>query len=127
MQISQQRLEKHACRPFLVGHWQKFSLLFISIKLPLKGVAALDMLLRGVASLDMPLSGEIAATGDSHLEITGEIIENGETHLDTFVVEGGVVNRLCVGVAIFVKSGWEAEEKESRGRDNGDTCGYTRL
>ena len=85
------------------------------------------MLLRGVASLDMPLSGEIAATGDSHLEITGEIIENGETHLDTFVVEGGVVNRLCVGVAIFVKSGWEAEEKESRGRDNGDTCGYTRL
>ena len=127
MQISQQRLEKHACRPFLVGHWQKFSLLFISIKLPLKGVAALDMLLRGVASLDMPLSGEIAPTGDSHLEITGEIIENGETHLDTFVVEGGVVNRLCVGVAIFVKSGWEAEEKESRGRDNGDTCGYTRL
>lgn len=117
MQISQQRLEKHACRPFLVGHWQKFSLLFISIKLPLKGVAALDML----------LSGEIAATGDSHLEITGEIVENGETHLETFVVEGGVVNRLCVGVAIFVKSGWEAEEKESRGRDNGDTCGYTRL
>ena len=120
MQISQHKLEKQDCCPCLVGHRQKFSLLFVSIRLfpfpPEMG---------GVASLDT-LVCDINDAGDSHLdEFWEDTIAKGETHLDTLVVEGGVVNRLEMGVAIFVKSGWDTELRDIRGR--GTACGYTKL